>query len=267
MKAIEAEGIHFAYPESEEILKGISLTVKKGEFVSLVGQNGSGKTTFAKHFNGLLRPTKGKISILGADAKNFSIAELSRKVGHLFQNPENQIFEETVFSEIAFGPRNLGLPEDEVKERVDRVLRTTRLSKYSDTHPLSLSGGEKQRLALASVSVMEPQILVLDEPTTGLDLLSIQGILDIVKELHKRNVTVLLITHDMGLVSELSERVVVMDRGQIIGDGTPREIFANDELLARANLEPPQIMKFSKLLGLNPEVKVDALYKRIVETL
>ena len=114
---------------------------------------------------------------------------------------------------------------------------------------------------------MEPQILVLDEPTTGLDLLSIQGILDIVKELHKRNVTVFLITHDMGLVSELSERVIVMEKGQIIGDGTPREIFANDELLTRASLEPPQIMKFSKMLGLNPEVKVDALYKRIVEAL
>ena len=267
MKAIEIDHIHFAYPESEEILNGVSLDVKKGEFVSLVGQNGSGKTTLAKHFNGLLRPTKGKVMILGEDSKNFSIAELSRKVGHLFQNPENQIFEETVFSEVAFGPKNLGLSEDEIKERVDRVLKITRLSKYSDTHPLSLSGGEKQRLALASVSVMEPQILVLDEPTTGLDLLSIQGILDIVKELHKRNVTVFLITHDMGLVSELSERVIVMERGQIIGDGTPREIFANDELLTRASLEPPQIMKFSKMLGLNPEVKVDALYKRIVEAL
>jgi len=244
-------------------LNGISLDVKKGEFVSLVGQNGSGKTTLAKHFNGLLRPNKGKVIILGEDSKNFSIAELSRKVGHLFQNPENQIFEETVFSEVAFGPKNLGLSEVEIKERVDRVLKITRLSKYRDTHPLSLSGGEKQRLALASVSVMEPQILVLDEPTTGLDLLSIQGILDIVKELHNRNVTVFLITHDMGLVSELSERVVVMERGQIIGDGTPREIFANDELLTRASLEPPQIMKFSKMLGLNPEVKVDALYKRI----
>jgi len=267
MKAIEIDDIHFAYPESDEILNGVSLDVKKGEFVSLVGQNGSGKTTLAKHFNGLLRPNKGKVIILGEDSKNFSIAELSRKVGHLFQNPENQIFEETVFSEVAFGPKNLGLSEDEIKERVDRVLKITRLSKYRDTHPLSLSGGEKQRLALASVSVMEPQILVLDEPTTGLDLLSIQGILDIVKELHNRNVTVFLITHDMGLVSELSERVVVMERGQIIGDGTPREIFANDELLTRASLEPPQIMKFSKMLGLNPEVKVDALYKRIVEAL
>ncbi|NYT13471.1 MAG: AAA family ATPase, partial [Candidatus Methanofastidiosa archaeon] len=112
-----------------------------------------------------------------------------------------------------------------------------------------------------------PQILVLDEPTTGLDLLSINGILEIVKELHKKNVTVVLITHDMGLVSELSERVVVMGDGQIIGDGTPKEIFADDDLLTRASLEPPQIMKFSKILGLKPEVKVDALYKRIIETL
>ncbi len=267
MNAIDVEDIHFTYPESKEILKGVTLSVNRGEFLSLVGQNGSGKTTLAKHFNGLLRPAKGKVFILGEDAKNSSIAELSRKVGHLFQNPENQIFEETVFAEIAFGPKNLDLPEDEIEARVDRVLKTTRLSKYRDTHPLSLSGGEKQRLALASVVVMEPQILVLDEPTTGLDLLSIMGILEIVKELHKKNVTVVLITHDMGLVSELSERVVVMGNGQIIGDGTPKEIFANDDLLATASLEPPQIMKFSKLLGLKPEVKVDALYKRIVETL
>ena len=267
MKAIEIFDLHFSYPESDEILKGVNLTVKKGQFLSLVGQNGSGKTTLAKHLNGLLRPTRGKVLILGEDTKKFSIAELSKKVGHLFQNPENQIFEETVFNEIAFGPRNLQLPEDEIATRVDKVLKTTRLSKYRDTHPLSLSGGEKQRLALASVVVMEPEILVLDEPTTGLDLLSIQGILEIVKELHKRNVTVLLITHDMELVSELSERVVVMENGKVIGDGTPKEIFANDELLTRASLEPPQIMKFSKILGLNPEVKVDALYKRIIDTL
>lgn len=267
MNSIDVENLHFTYPESKEIIKGVNLSVKKGEFLSLVGQNGSGKTTLAKHFNGLLRPSKGKVYILGEDAKNSSIAELSRKVGHLFQNPENQIFEETVFAEIAFGPKNLNLPDEEIETRVDKVLKTTRLSKYSDTHPLSLSGGEKQRLALASVVVMEPQILVLDEPTTGLDLLSIMGILEIVKELHKKNVTVILITHDMGLVSELSERVVVMGNGQIIGDGTPKEIFANDDLLERASLEPPQIMKFSKILGLKPEVKVDALYKRIVETL
>lgn len=267
MNSIDVENLHFTYPESKEIIKGINLSVKKGEFLSLVGQNGSGKTTLAKHFNGLLRPSKGKVFILGEDAKTSSIAELSRKVGHLFQNPENQIFEETVFAEIAFGPKNLNLLDEEIETRVDKVLKTTRLSKYRDTHPLSLSGGEKQRLALASVVVMEPQILVLDEPTTGLDLLSIMGILDIVKELHKKNVTVILITHDMGLVSELSERVVVMGNGQIIGDGTPKEIFANDDLLERASLEPPQIMKFSKILGLKPEVKVDALYKRIVETL
>jgi len=267
MNSIDIENLHFTYPESKEIIKGVNLSIKKGEFLSLVGQNGSGKTTLAKHFNGLLRPSKGKVYILGEDAKNSSIAELSRKVGHLFQNPENQIFEETVFAEIAFGPKNLNLPDEEIETRVDKVLKTTRLSKYSDTHPLSLSGGEKQRLALASVVVMEPQILVLDEPTTGLDLLSIMGILEIVKELHKKNVTVILITHDMGLVSELSERVVVMGNGQIIGDGTPKEIFANDDLLERASLEPPQIMKFSKILGLKPEVKVDALYKRIVETL
>ncbi|HNR43881.1 MAG TPA: ATP-binding cassette domain-containing protein [Methanofastidiosum sp.] len=267
MNSIDVENLHFTYPESKEIIKGVNLSIKKGEFLSLVGQNGSGKTTLAKHFNGLLRPSKGKVYILGEDAKNSSIAELSRKVGHLFQNPENQIFEETVFAEIAFGPKNLNLPDEEIEARVDKVLKTTRLSKYRDTHPLSLSGGEKQRLALASVVVMEPQILVLDEPTTGLDLLSIMGILEIVKELHKKNVTVILITHDMGLVSELSERVVVMGNGQIIGDGTPKEIFANDDLLERASLEPPQIMKFSKILGLKPEVKVDALYKRIVETL
>lgn len=267
MNVIDVEDIHFAYPESKEILKGISLSVKQGDFISLVGQNGSGKTTLAKHFNGLLRPNKGKVFILGEDTKNSSIAELSRNVGHLFQNPENQIFEETVFTEIAFGPRNLNLPEEEIEARVDKVLKTTRLSRYRDAHPLSLSGGEKQRLALASVVVMEPQILVLDEPTTGLDLLSINGILEIVKELHKKNVTVVLITHDMGLVSELSERVVVMGNGQIIGDNTPKEIFADDELLERASLEPPQIMKFSKILGLKPEVKVDALYKRIIETL
>ncbi|NYT04441.1 MAG: ATP-binding cassette domain-containing protein [Candidatus Methanofastidiosa archaeon] len=264
---MDIKDIHFVYPESKEILKGVTLSVREGEFLSLVGQNGSGKTTLAKHFNGLLRPTKGKVFILGEDTKNSSIAELSRKVGHLFQNPENQIFEETVFAEIAFGPRNLNIPEDEIEARVDKVLKTTRLSKYKDTHPLSLSGGEKQRLALASVVVMEPQILVLDEPTTGLDLLSIQGILEIVKELHKKNVTVVLITHDMGLVSELSERVVIMGNGRIIGDGTPKEIFADDDLLTRASLEPPQVMKFSKILGLKPEVKVDALYKRIIEAL
>jgi len=165
---IEVRDLHFAY-NGREVLRGIDFEMSD-EIVALVGPNGSGKTTLAKHLNGLLRPIKGKVVVDGMDTREHTVAELSRKVGYVFQNPDHMFFEETVFKEVAFGPKNLGLDEDEVEERVRWALRAVNLEGFEERPPYSLSGGEKQRLAIACVLAMKPKYLILDEPTTGLDL-------------------------------------------------------------------------------------------------
>lgn len=259
---IEVQALSFAYTDTP-VLDKVNLTVYRGEILAVIGQNGSGKTTLVKHFNGLLRPLQGSIIVDGEPVKEKSVAEMARKVGYVFQNPDHQIFADTVFDEVEFGLKNLEVPEPERKERVSHVLQRTNLYKYRDSHPTSLSGGEKQRLAIASVLVMNPQILILDEPTTGLDLRSSRSIIELVHTLHRQNHTVILVTHDMKLVAEMAHRIVILKEGKIVAEGSPRMIFSDHNLLQENYLEEPQITKLSKAVGCGTCLTVSELLEAV----
>ena len=243
---IRVKNLHHTYENGREVLKGIDFEMGD-EVVALVGQNGSGKTTFAKHLNGLLKPTSGSVEVEGLDTREHTVAELSRLVGYVFQNPEHMFFEENVFREVAFGPKNLGLSEEEVEKRVRWALRAVNLEGYEERTPYSLSGGEKQRLAIACVLAMKPLYIILDEPTTGLDARSSESVVEAIERLHSEGHGILLITHDMELVLRLAERVVLLDNGRKAFDGPVEEFFSLD--LRPYGIERPELLEISERLG------------------
>lgn len=251
---------HIYQPMGVIALQDINLTIKDGEFVAIIGQNGSGKTTLVKHFNGLLKPTKGQVLVDGIDTKNEKISTLAKKVGYVFQNPDHQIFAETVREEIEFGPKNLGLPNEEIKKIVEEVSKKVGLYEYLNEPPISLGKGQRQRLAVASILAMRPSILVVDEPTTGQDWKECLAIMDLLKELNNEGKTIIIVTHNMRLVSLYAKRTIVMLRGKIILDGPTEEVFTNVEELEKAFIRPPPNYLFgiyiSKHLGLK-ELRTD----------
>ncbi|MEM2896027.1 MAG: ATP-binding cassette domain-containing protein [Candidatus Bathyarchaeia archaeon] len=245
-KMVEVSGVHFIYPDGTYALKDIELTIREGEFIAIIGQNGSGKTTLAKHFNGLLKPTRGKVMVKGIDTRNSTVAELARHVGYVFQNPDHQIFSMTVFDEVSFGPRNLGLTEQEISKRVKEVLKQMRLSEKELENPLLLSKGEKQRLAVASVLTMRPEVLILDEPTTGQDWKNICILMDLISELNQKfKMAIIVITHNMHVVARWTMRTIVMADGRIVSDAPTKETFAKSEILKKASITPPQITRLA----------------------
>jgi energy-coupling factor transport system ATP-binding protein len=249
---LEVSDLWFWYQDPNEIvLHGIDLSVPRGQFVALVGANGSGKTTLVKHLNGLLRPRRGKICVGGQDTAPCSVGELARQVGYLFQHPEQQIFSATIHEEVAFGPRNLGLSAAEVDRRVAAALIRFDLAAIADAPPAILSYGLRRRVTLASLAAMDPPVLVLDEPTVGLDAPGLRETFNWLAELQARGHTILLVTHDMALVAEHAERAVVLRQGQILADGRPAELFRQTDLLARASLAPPPVMALAQALRLH----------------
>lgn len=232
------------------MLRGVDLCVAPGEFVALAGANGSGKTTLVKHFNGLLRPQHGQVLVSGRDANSQSIGELARQVGYLFQHPEQQIFGATVRQEVAFGPGNLGLPAEEVEARVMAALTRFDLVGIADRPPAILSYGLRRRVTLASLAAMDPALLVLDEPTVGLDALGLRETFGWLAELHTQGRAIVLVTHHMALAAEYAQRLVVLHRGQVLADGTPASVFQQRDLLARASLVPPPVVDLA--LSLRP---------------
>ena len=253
---IEVKNLYYTYREGEYVLKGIDFSMGK-EIVALVGPNGSGKSTLAKHLNGLLKPTKGDVFIDGENTRDRTVAELSRKVGYVFQNPEHMFFEESVFKEVAFGPRNLGKSEDEIRELVSWALESVGLEGYEERAPYSLSGGEKQRLAIACVLAMRPKYLILDEPTTGLDAKAEGSVVETIRYLRENGHGILLITHDMDLVLELAERVVLLYRGEKAYDGPVEEFF--EKPLEEYSLETPELLRLANKLGIGFVKSVDEL--------
>ncbi|WP_297437184.1 energy-coupling factor ABC transporter ATP-binding protein [Thermococcus sp.] len=243
---LRAENIWHIYENGRIALKGINFTMEN-EIVALVGPNGSGKTTLAKHLNGLLKPNRGRVTVDGLDTRESTVAEISRKVGYVFQNPENMFFEETVYKEVSFGPRNLGLGEEEIDGRVEWALKAVNLEGYEERTPYSLSGGEKQRLAIACILAMRPRYIILDEPTTGLDAKSTRSVVEVIERLHSEGHGILLITHDMELVLEVASRVVLLFEGEKIFDG-PVEEFFKMELKGYA-LVKPELLRISEGLG------------------
>ncbi len=238
---IQVQDLHHRYPNGVHALRGVNVRVAEGEFVAIIGQNGSGKTTFAKHLNGLLRPTAGSVSVDGRNAGKLPVSAMSRTVGYCFQNPDHQIFCDTVYNEVAFGPQNLRLPPAEIAERVQQALEAVGLSEMKERMPKELSKGQRQRVAVASVLSMRPKVLVIDEPTTGQDYRDGLEMLNLVQHLNDAGHTILFITHDMPMVARFARRVLVFRQGQIVLDGTTREAFAQPDLLQTTFLTPPSI--------------------------
>jgi energy-coupling factor transport system ATP-binding protein len=267
---IRVEDLWYVYPEGVTALRGINLSIYEGEFVAIIGQNGSGKTTLVKHFNGLLKPTKGNVIVYGVNTKNASISELAKKVGYVFQNPDHQLCNETVGKELAFGPINLGLSDKEIEERVKSVAERLGLKEVLDENPFSLSKGERQRVAVGSILTMNPDVLIIDEPTTGQDYKMSKEMMDIFKELNREGKTIIVITHDMNLVAEYAEWVIVLREGEILCEGTLKTVFTQTELLERTYLRPPQITRLALKLSKYSDIfgtvlTVDEIYNTIVK--
>jgi len=252
---LQTENLYYRYPTREEYaIRDVNFAVREGEFVALIGQNGSGKTTLIKHFNGLLRPTQGRVLVNGRDTANLPTSELAREVGFVFQNPDHQIFAETVREEIAFGPRNLGFDEEHIKRRTEEVLAEVGLSDYLEEMPFMLGRGQRQRLAVAAVLAMEPSILIIDEPTTGQDWKECIALMELVKRLNEKGHTILMTTHNMNLVSLYARRVVVMRLGEIWLDGSTQEVFQQVDLLLEAAIKPPVVYQLAAALHLDVDL-------------
>ena len=233
-------------PFEKKAIDNISLEIVQGEFVALIGHTGSGKSTLIQHINGLLKPTSGSILIDDIDitVKNVKLTNIRKKVGLVFQYPEYQLFEETIEKDIAFGPHNLGLDNDEINKRVQRAMKIVGLDyeQYKDKSPFEISGGQKRRVAIAGVVAMEPKVLILDEPTAGLDPKGRDDILNKIVELYKQNdMTIILVSHSMEDVAKVANRIIVMDSGTCILDGTPEKIFKEIEILESVGLAVPQV--------------------------
>lgn len=233
-----------------EILHDISFSARAGEFVALVGPNGAGKTTLLKHLNGLVKPTTGTVSVCGIDTRRAKTSALARHVGFLFQNPDQQILCPSVREELRFGLRHCGVPKETWDARIEEAARLTDLSSKLDSDPLMLTRSRRQRVALASVLATDPEILVLDEPTSAQDERETERIMGIARELRGRGKTIILVSHDMELVSRYADRVLVLIDGRIALDGSPGEAFSNEGLLARAHLSMPGLYRASKALNL-----------------
>jgi energy-coupling factor transport system ATP-binding protein len=252
---IQINNLHFTYPTGLEALCGISLTIEAGEQVAIVGQNGAGKTTLVRHFNGLLQPTVGSVLIGDWDTKKYSVAKLASRVGYVFQNPDEQLFSKDVGTEVKFGPRNLGYSNEKVDELVKRALALTELSDKTDTNPYDLSPTWRKMVALASIIAMDTPIVVFDEPTTGQDAVNVGRIAYVIAELRKEGKTVITITHDIDFCAENFERVIALLNGQILSDGSTREVLGLEEILAQTYVDPPQLTRLGKKLGFKETVR------------
>lgn len=276
---IQAENLSFSYPEeegrkSEKVLDDVDIKIEKGSFVVILGHNGSGKSTLAKHMNAILLPSGGTMTVFGFDTKNESaLLEIRRRVGMVFQNPDNQMVANVVEEDVAFAPENLGVPTEEIRERVDSALAAVGMSEFAKHAPHLLSGGQKQRIAIAGVLAMEPECIVLDEATAMLDPMGRRDVLETVHRLNReKGMTVVLITHHMN-EAEDADRVVVMNRGKVYFDGAPRDIFQKVEEMDSIGLTVPDTVKIlwklrkagadAPLSAITPEECADAIAKYI----
>lgn len=243
---IECDSVRFGYGKTKdaELIHGISLSIEDGEFVALTGENGAGKSTFSKLLAGILKPSDGKICVNGIDTKKAKNSMLAKNTGFLFQNPDRQLCTYTVRDEITFGQKALKTgTEEEISKRTEKIIE--RFGFNPDEAPFSLSRGQRQRLALASIIAVEPKVMILDEPTTGLDYKECMEIMSAVKELNKNGTTVIMVCHDMELVLDFARRMIVLADGKIEADGKTLEIMRSKKILQKASLLPPQIIQIA----------------------
>jgi energy-coupling factor transport system ATP-binding protein len=243
--SIKLENVSYQYKDSSrrKALSEVNLEISPGEFIGIAGHTGSGKSTLIQHLNGLIKPTDGTVLFDGQDiyGERFSLKELRGKVGLSFQYPEHQLFEVTVFDDVCFGPKNLGLSEEEIKERAREALELVGMDeKYYEKSPFELSGGQKRRVAIAGILAMQPQYFILDEPTAGLDPIGRDKILELLKKLHEeKGITIILVSHSMEEIADYVDRILVMDEGYLIYDDTPRNVFKHKDELEKIGLAVP----------------------------
>jgi energy-coupling factor transport system ATP-binding protein len=246
---ISIRNVTFNYQDGPDILQSVNLEIRDGEFVAIMGENGAGKTTLVKMFNGLLKPTQGTVAVDGIETPKKSVAQLSRDVGLIFQNPDNQLFAETVAQELGFSLRNFGFSEDVIQRRVTSLLNSLDLERYEKTSPFVLSGGERKRVALAAILVWDPKHVIMDEPTIGQDYLQKDRLRHFIMQLVSQGKTVVIVTHDVEFVAECKPRVVLLSHGRVIGDGPAATILTNSSLVEQASLVLPQIATLMKSLA------------------
>jgi energy-coupling factor transport system ATP-binding protein len=260
---IEASDVTFQYPNGVQALRGVSLSIQPGEKVAIVGQNGAGKTTLVKHFNGLLKPSSGKVMVGDWDTREHSVAKLSRRVGYVFQNPDDQLFSRTVEKEVAVGPKNLGYTLEKTEKLVEDSLSLTELGLHRDANPYDLSPTWRKMVALASVIAMDTPVVIFDEPTTGQDATSIQRIAQIVDTLAAKGKTLITITHDIDFAAEHFDRLIAMGQGIILLDGPVLEVISQEEILASTYVDPPQLTRLGSRLGLPKTVRTPSEFLRV----
>jgi len=252
---IDIKDLRYTYATGLEALCGISLKIKAGEQVAIVGQNGAGKTTLVRHLNGLLQPTSGSVLIGDWDTKKQSVAKLASRVGYVFQNPDEQLFSKNVITEVTFGPRNLGYSKEKIDSLVGRALAFTELGDRTESNPYDLPPAWRKMVALASIIAMDTPIIIFDEPTTGQDAANISRIADVIAKLRQEGKTVITVTHDIDFCAENFERVIAMSKGQILLDGPARDVLGQEKVLAQTYVDPPQLTRLGKKLGLKQTVR------------
>jgi energy-coupling factor transporter ATP-binding protein EcfA2 len=246
---IRLEGVRFAYRAGVDALRDVDLGFAPGEFAAIIGNNGSGKSTLMKLIVGLLKPTAGRVLVDGIDTRGAKVSTLAQKIGFIFQNPNDQLFANSVAEEVAFGLRNLGLPPDEIGRRLEATLEQFELADRRAVFPRFLSRGDKQKVCIAGIVAMRPSVLLLDEPTTGQDHRDSRQILELAGRLNGEGMTVLLVTHDLINVAEYARRVIVLNDGAIVRDGPTADVMADEELLESCSLVAPQVVRLSLRLG------------------
>jgi energy-coupling factor transport system ATP-binding protein len=248
---VHVDNLVYRYPDGTLALDGINMDIYEQEFMAFIGQNGSGKTTLSKCLNGLLKPTRGSVIVDGLDSKNTPIVQMVRRVGYVFQNPDHQLFNSNCWEEIAYGPRNIELPENEVKERVEEAAKVVGLQEgYFGEHPFFLTKGMRQRVAIASILALRPKVIIVDEPTTGQDAQQSIEIMEFLKDLNENHGhTIIIITHDMPIVARYAHRTVAMGLGKVMADGPTAEVFSQPDVLEATFIEPPQITQLAQRSG------------------
>ena len=246
---IEVQNLDHVYPNGFVALRNINLNIPTGHFVGFIGQNGSGKTTLAKHFVGLLRASRGRVFVEGEDVRKKKVVDLARKIGYVFQNADDQIFSSSVIDEVAYGPKNLGFKEPQLSEAVESSLSELGILHLKTEHPLALSWGDRQKVAIASVLANGPRILILDEPTTGQDLSGGREILRTCQRLNELGKTIIVITHNMELVAEYCKSIYLLYEGKILVEGPADRVFLDVDTLRQSYITPPQITRLASLIA------------------
>ncbi|PLX78223.1 MAG: energy-coupling factor ABC transporter ATP-binding protein [Desulfuromonas sp.] len=257
MTMLKIEGLHYTYEDGTPALNGIDLEIGQGDFVAVLGSNGSGKSTLIRHLNGLYKPSLGRVLFQGKPLGDVEEAEIFSKIGIVFQDPDDQLFASTVEEDVAFGPTNMGLPPEEIKERVHQALHMVNMQDFARKSVHALSHGQKKRICIAGILAMQPEIIVLDEPTAGLDPMGVHLLMHLLEDLNReKGITMIMATHVVDLVPLFMSRIAILSRGEVLRYGAPDEVFGDSEMLQKAKLHLPLIAELMHILKTRDNVKL-----------